>query len=105
MPLQVEYDLKNKEEALYYIVEALMDSSKPKDNARSLKGFIRGDENLKSHYETLFKHELLSNFNDMMDGRLKAYDAGDIILLADKPEAEERIEDKVYKTLRAELAD
>lgn len=103
MPLQTEYDIKDKQQCIEILVDALIESEKPKKNARNLKEFVNSHEELVEFYKDLFKHELLSNFNDLMDGSMDDYDAGDIIILGDKLELEESVEDKIYRETKIEL--
>lgn len=104
MPIQTSYDLKPKEDCLKALVTALKQSDRPKKNARNLKEFVGGcPQEVREHYADLFKHKLLENFNDLISGDMTSYDAGDIIILADKVEIEEDIENRVYDELKIEL--
>lgn len=103
MPIQVEYDIDDKEEALKSIVKSLKQSPDPKISARELKQFVREVGGLQSEYKTLFKHEMLSNFKELIEEDMGKYDAGDVLILADKKDVEEKIENMVYERLKTSL--
>lgn len=104
MPLQTSFDIMDKEECKKTLVDTLLESSNPKKNARNLKDFVaESSQEVRDSYTDLFKHQLLSNFKDLMSGQMKEFDAGDIIILADKVEAEEKVEGQIYDLVKIEL--